>query len=109
MGIFKKKQKPNPNELKDIVLPEKKPYWEGVNVAQEDIVPEIENSKETEPVKIYMVSWKGRYGEYVQDTKRVAKAFLRENEADEFIQQLKDAAALLQNTENLQIMKELQK
>jgi hypothetical protein len=40
MGIFKKKQKPNPNELKDIVLPGQKPYWEGVNVAQEDIVPD---------------------------------------------------------------------
>ena len=110
MGIFKKKQKPNPNELKDIVLPGQKPYWEGVNVAQEIVEPEPENSKdkETDNVQIYMISWKSRFGSFNQDTKRVAKAFIRESEADEFVKKLKEAAAFLQYTEDLKIRKEIQ-
>lgn len=50
---------------------------------------------------VWVVSWKARYGDYSQDTKRVAKAFLNEDDAHQFAESLRMAHKLLQNTNSL--------
>ena len=57
---------------------------------------------------VWMVSWEARYGDYVQDTKRVAKAFLNEDDANQFAESLRMAHKLLQNTNSLRIKVEKQ-
>jgi len=71
-------------------------------------VIESVNTKEVEAAQVWMVSWNARYGEYSHSIKRVAKAFLNEDDADMFIESLKKAATLLQYTEGLSIQKTLQ-
>lgn len=63
----------------------------------------IKEIKEVECAHVWVVTWKSRYGEYYHETTNVAKAFLSEEDARVFVQSLKDAQALLRNTENLQI------
>lgn len=50
---------------------------------------------------VWVVSWNARYGDYSQDTKRVAKAFLNEDDAQQFAESLRMAHELLQNTNSL--------
>lgn len=52
---------------------------------------------------VWVVSWDARWGDYSGDTKRVAKAFLDEDDANQFAESLKMAQALLQNTNKLRI------
>lgn len=108
-GIFKHKSERSVDETLNTAFPTHYP-GEGVNNTQEIVEPEPENSKdkETDNVQIYMISWKSRFGTFNQDTKRVAKAFIRESEADEFVKKIKEAAAFLQYTEDLEIKKEIQ-
>lgn len=53
--------------------------------------------------EVWMVSWDARFGEYRGDSKRVAKAFFNENDAEAFKQSLEEAQKLLQYTENIHI------
>lgn len=64
---------------------------------------EVKETREVECAKVWMVSWDARYGSYSGDWKRVSKAFLNENDAQDFAQSLKDAQKLLQIKENLWI------
>lgn len=53
--------------------------------------------------EVWMVSWDARFGEFSQNKKRVAKAFLNENDAEAFKQSLEEAQKLLQYTEDIRI------
>ena len=57
---------------------------------------------------VWIVSWDARWGDYSGDTNRVAKAFLDEDDANQFAESLKMAHELLQNTNNLRIKIEKQ-
>lgn len=57
---------------------------------------------------VWVVSWEARHGDYSYDTKRVAKAFLNEDDANQFAESLQMAHELLQNTNNLRIKIEKQ-
>ena len=92
------------DEIVDTTFPPQ-PSDNGVNNAQEIIEFESEN---TPNIELYVVSWKSRYDIYSHSTKRVAKAFIREEDADIFIKDLEKAAAFLQFTEDLEIRKEKQ-
>lgn len=52
---------------------------------------------------VWVVSWVARHGDYSSDTKQVAKAFLDEDDANQFAESLEMAQQLLQNTNNLHI------
>ena len=54
------------------------------------------------------MSWNARWGDYSTDVKRVAKAFLNEDDANQFAESLEMAQELLQNTNNLRIKVEKQ-
>lgn len=69
---------------------------------------EVKETKQVETAQIWMVSWTARFGEFSKDTKRVAKAFLDEGDANLFKKALEDAQQLLHNTENLNIRVEKQ-
>lgn len=58
--------------------------------------------------EVWMVSWDARYGEYKGDSKRVAKAFFNEEDAEAFKKSLEEAQNLLQYKENLNITIEKQ-
>lgn len=62
----------------------------------------------TEPTKVYMVSWNARTGDYSHSIKRVAKVFLRENEAEEHKKLLLRAKQVLQDTDDIDIQIEIQ-
>jgi len=53
--------------------------------------------------EVWMVSWDARFDEFSQNKKRVAKAFLNENDAEAFKLSLEEAQKLLQYTENIHI------
>ena len=57
---------------------------------------------------VWIVSWEARFGDYLGDTKRVAKAFLNEDDAKQFAESLEMAHELLQNTNSLRIKIEKQ-
>jgi hypothetical protein len=57
---------------------------------------------------VWVVSWEARWGDYSRDTKRVAKAFLNEDDANQFAESLEMAQELLQNTNSLRIKIEKQ-
>lgn len=52
---------------------------------------------------VWVVSWDARWGDYSSDVKRVAKAFLNEDDANQFAKSLEMAQTLLQNTNKLRI------
>ena len=68
----------------------------------------VQKVKEVEGAHVWVISWDGRTGDYSDDIKRVAKAFLVEEDAKEFAESLKQAQNLLQNTNNLRIKIEKQ-
>lgn len=74
---------------------------EFLNLGQQLDVP-------TEPVKVYMVSWNSRTGDYSSSIKRVAKAFIRKEDAEEYKKVLLRAKQLLQDTDNIDIQIEEQ-
>ena len=57
---------------------------------------------------VWIVSWDARWGDYYGETKRVAKAFLNEDDANQFAESLEMAHELLQNTNSLRIKIEKQ-
>lgn len=57
---------------------------------------------------VWVVSWDARWGDYSTETKRVAKAFLNEDDANQFAESLEMAQELLQNTNSLHIKIEKQ-
>ena len=57
---------------------------------------------------VWIVSWDARWGDYYGETKRVAKAFLNEDDANQFAESLEMAQELLQNTNSLRIKIEKQ-
>lgn len=59
--------------------------------------------EQVEGAHVWVVSWDARWGDYSTDTKRVAKAFLNEDDANQFAESLKLAQKLLQNTNGLRI------
>lgn len=64
-------------------------------------------TRETEGAEVWIVSWDARWGEY-GNKKRVAKCFLNKNDADTLVESLKEAKALLQYTEPINITVEKQ-
>lgn len=123
LNIFRKSEN-SCDEIVDTTLPPK-PSDNGVNNIQEivdiTLLPKssdkgVNNAQEIiefEPasipnIELYVVSWKSRYDVYSHSIKRVAKAFIREEDADKFIKDLKKAADFLQLTEDLEIRKEKQ-
>lgn len=68
----------------------------------------VQKVKEVNGAQLWVVSWDARIGEYHSDRKRVAKAFLLEEDANQFADSLKKAQALLQNTNNINITIEKQ-
>jgi len=74
---------------------------------KETIIKSVETI-EVEGAEVYMVSWLSRYGHYNGDVTRVAKAFLKQDDANNFVASLKEAAKLLQYTEYLDIRIEKQ-
>lgn len=65
-------------------------------------------TKEVEGAEVYVVSWTARWGDYYGETSRVFKAFLLEDDANEFKQSLIDAHKLLQNTTSINVKVEKQ-
>lgn len=57
---------------------------------------------------VWVVSWDARFGDYGSDRKRVAKAFLNKDDANQFAESLEMAHELLQNTNSLRIKVEKQ-
>lgn len=57
---------------------------------------------------VWVVSWDARWGDYSHDTKRVAKAFLNEDDANQFAESLEMSQQLLQNTNSIHIKVEKQ-
>ena len=57
---------------------------------------------------VWVVSWNRRTGDYSSDIGRVAKAFLNEDDANQFAESLEMAQELLQNTNDLRIKIEKQ-
>lgn len=57
---------------------------------------------------VWVVTWDARWGDYYGETKRVAKAFLNEDDANQFAESLGMAHELLQNTNLLRIKVEKQ-
>ena len=78
------------------------------NGEKEFLTLEQQLNAPAEPVKVYMVSWNARTGEYSKDIKRVAKAFLREDDAEEYKKLLLRAKQLLQDTDDIDIQIETQ-
>lgn len=68
----------------------------------------VEKVKEVEGAHVWVVSWDSRTGDYSSDIKRVAKAFLLEEDANQFAKSLEQAQNLLQNTNKLRIKIEKQ-
>ena len=57
---------------------------------------------------VWVVSWNARSGDYSSDVKRVAKAFLNEDDANQFAESLEMSQQLLQNTNSIHIKVEKQ-
>jgi hypothetical protein len=57
---------------------------------------------------VWIVTWDARWGDYYGETKRVAKAFLNEDDANQFAESLEMSHKLLQNTNSLRIKIEKQ-
>ena len=57
---------------------------------------------------VWVVTWDARWGDYYGEIKRVAKAFLNEDDANQFAESLEMAHELLQNTNSLRIKIEKQ-
>lgn len=68
-----------------------------------DHLLEVVKRKEVKGAEVYIVSWDARYGDYYDNTQRVAKAFLLKGDAIAFKKSLEDAQELLQNTTNIRI------
>lgn len=64
--------------------------------------------EEVDGANVWVVSWDARCGDFNSDRKRVAKAFLDEDDANQFAESLEMAQELLQNTNNLRIKVEKQ-
>lgn len=64
--------------------------------------------EEVDGANVWVVSWDARWGDYSTETKRVAKAFLNEDDANQFAESLEMAQKLLQNTNSLRIKIEKQ-
>lgn len=75
---------------------------------KKNIISKLLN-REVDGAEVWIVSWDARYGSYMDDLKRVAKAFLRHEDAVEFADSLKAAKDLLQYTEDIKIRIEKQK
>lgn len=56
--------------------------------------------KEVKGFEAWTVTWYARYGAYHGDWKLVAKTFLNKEDAETFVESLKEAKRLLQYTEN---------
>lgn len=61
------------------------------------------NTENADGAEVWLVSWNARYGTYYNNFRRVAKAFLNDKDAINFEMSLRNAAALLQYTEDLDI------
>ena len=59
--------------------------------------------EEVDGAYVWVVSWDSRTGDYSRNIKRVAKAFLLEEDANHFADALQMAHELLQNTNDLHI------
>lgn len=65
--------------------------------------------KEVKGAKVWIVSWNARYDVYSRDYNRVAKAFLSKQDAELFVDSLREAKELLQYSECINISIDEQK
>lgn len=61
------------------------------------------STKKVEGYEAWIVHWYARYGDYSSDTKPVSKVFLSEDDANLFVESLKLAQQVLQNTDDIHI------
>lgn len=61
------------------------------------------NTETVDGAEVWMVSWYARTGPFYNDRTIVAKAFLSEEDANNFKKSLEAAQDLLQNKENIEI------
>ena len=80
----------------------------GLFTKKQEVVIEDYVTKEAEGAEVWLVTWKARTGEYSSSYRLAAKAFVREEDANQFAESLKEAKALLQYTENIDIKVEKQ-
>mgnify|MGYP003462973161 CR=1 FL=1 len=64
--------------------------------------------EEVDGAHVWVVSWEARSGDFNSDRKQVAKAFLNEDDANQFAESLEMAQQLLQNTNSVRIKVEKQ-
>lgn len=64
--------------------------------------------EEVDGAHVWVVSWNRRFGDFSSDISRAAKAFLNEEDANQFAKSLQMAQDLLQNTNKLCIKIEKQ-
>lgn len=60
-------------------------------------------AKEVDGAEVWMVHWTSRYGDYCDDVRRSAKAFLSKDDAEDFKKSLEEAQNILQNTNDIDI------
>lgn len=60
-------------------------------------------AKEVDGAEVWMVSWSSRHGDYHSDVQRRGKAFLTEDDANDFKKSLEEAQRILQNTNDIDI------
>ena len=60
-------------------------------------------AKEVDGAEVWMVHWTSRHGDYWGDVHRCAKAFLTEDDANDFKKSLEEAQDILQNTNDIDI------
>lgn len=65
--------------------------------------PEVLIKHDVDGAEIWLVHWKARRGSYYGDWKPVCKAFFNKEDAQKFVNCLKEAQKVLQYTENIDI------
>jgi len=66
----------------------------------------IKEEKEVDGAEVWILTWKAYYCSFCDEVVNnimISKAFLNENDAEDFAKSLKDANELLQNKTNLRI------
>jgi hypothetical protein len=71
------------------------------------IIKSVDNQL-VDGAEVWIVSWDRRFGQYHSDIARAAKAFLNQDDAKKFINNLEMAQELLQNTHSINIELEKQ-
>ena len=80
-------------------------------IKKKNSINKVVEDRTVDGAEVWLVSWNAHkpYGYVGTHPERVAKAFLNENDAKDFVNSLEDAQKLLQNTYDIHIKIEVQK